>query len=1210
MTGAILTQDRRIRVFLSSRLVEFADERQALVRMIHKMGLTPIFFEETPRPHPPRNLYSAFLEQSDIFIGVYGTGYGWIDESGGMTISGLHDEWVLSSEMPRIVFVQETSDQREPRLTDLIKEIGETGVSFNLFRTRSQLVNRARDAIALCISERFLGAGLSFDEPPQNYANQVELSLGGMPILRTSFYRKQVQPAVANHTRVFLAGGIGSGKTALLYLLSLEPKHVYLPLRQQSLLGALIHVCRHLAPMVGEQTKQFLSAEEGRLACESLLRRVSATLLIDDVDQAPDIAADLISLPPGVSRIVLAGRSIPARLPPEFRTLHCPGFTDSESEEYVSSALPDAPVTGRVALELSCGNPLYLRYYVQTSPGSVEPPQSLDDYHANMWASLDARQKELVSAVSLCESALTFEQLGQVLTACRGVKTSGIAAMDEAKRLTPLLSIAKKSVQVFHSAFQEFVFREVNRVDLAREIHRNIASAFTKKSEWGLRVIHSARGGLAQEVYDDLLPMAHWSEITGRTNLAREMIASALWAARAKKDWHVLGLGLHQSANLKQHVRSMPSALLSSRLSEKMLQRSQVPGVSLIARASRAIFLLELDRGDEAETILREVAEEYREAGVIANEAMVRVNLAFVYVRRGRMAECATQCQKAIPIFERTGDSYGLGMALLNLQNYYIVSFDREKQLGCLRKLKALSLELDSPRLQMAVCNGLTILYRRASKYKKAERVCLKAIALAQMHGIRDVEVINVGNLGNVYRDEARYDKARACYEEVKRLGKEMSSCRHVAWSHELIATIVEREGDISNSLEIGEKALVLWRKIDEVHREAATEEDQARRFHKLAKPANAAKSCENAARAWCLCGVYEEAAEEFCRAIGQWVKAEEYQEAARCFTEAWLAFAQTHADEALGMMVAIGSDAISIAPHLDVVKLFESLPHALVASSTSSLVRDAIAITSAIARTQGPQCDEYERLFCSLKNRFHADPSIGGAVALAFAIEQAPEMVLQEDGFRELCQACTDSDTGLLYSKDRIAGERWLVFFPAANAPVVEVVADYEFPGVRAAAAVAALLLWAKRRWLAEQIERWGWRRIGITLFAVAAEECEARGVPMPAQLAHDFPAVLCKRSDLQDLEATPLPLIVRSDFLVCADETARPDNRASVGLMLQVCEGVMENFTGGVAADEHIKEIRFQFVCEVFGLRKVGQESSEISGEFDDADDLADGF
>src|SRR5687767_11306743 len=93
MAELLLTYDRRIRVFLSGDLDEFAAERKALARMIGKgMGFTPVVLESHARAHPHRDTYLAQIEQSEVFVGVYGLCYGWVDAAAGATVSGIHDE--------------------------------------------------------------------------------------------------------------------------------------------------------------------------------------------------------------------------------------------------------------------------------------------------------------------------------------------------------------------------------------------------------------------------------------------------------------------------------------------------------------------------------------------------------------------------------------------------------------------------------------------------------------------------------------------------------------------------------------------------------------------------------------------------------------------------------------------------------------------------------------------------------------------------------------------------------------------------------------------------------------------------------------------------------------------------------------------------------------------------------------------------------------
>ena len=103
----IRTPDQRVRVFVSSTLAELAAERQATAAAITQLRLTPVMFELGARPYPPRDLYRAYLEQSDVFVGIYADSYGWV--APGMEVSGLEDEYRLSVGKPRLIYIKQTS---------------------------------------------------------------------------------------------------------------------------------------------------------------------------------------------------------------------------------------------------------------------------------------------------------------------------------------------------------------------------------------------------------------------------------------------------------------------------------------------------------------------------------------------------------------------------------------------------------------------------------------------------------------------------------------------------------------------------------------------------------------------------------------------------------------------------------------------------------------------------------------------------------------------------------------------------------------------------------------------------------------------------------------------------------------------------------------------------------------------------------------------
>jgi predicted ATPase len=150
----IRTPDQRLRVFVSSTLGELAEERQAVARAIAALRLTPIMFEAGARPHPPQELYRAYLAQSDIFVGLYWQRYGQVGP--GMQISGLEEEFQLASRrgLPRLLYVKTPAPDRESRLAALISQI-RNEASYRRFRTPAELGRLVRDDLAALLSERF-----------------------------------------------------------------------------------------------------------------------------------------------------------------------------------------------------------------------------------------------------------------------------------------------------------------------------------------------------------------------------------------------------------------------------------------------------------------------------------------------------------------------------------------------------------------------------------------------------------------------------------------------------------------------------------------------------------------------------------------------------------------------------------------------------------------------------------------------------------------------------------------------------------------------------------------------------------------------------------------------------------------------------------------------------------------------------------------------
>ena len=295
--AAIRTPDQRLRVFVSSTLTELAEERTAVARAISALRLTPVLFELGAQSHPPRELYRAYLAQSDIFVGLYWQRYGWIGPE--MEISGLEDEFRLSVSMPRLLYVRTPAPQREARLTAMIEELQTKGtVSYRSFRTARELGRLVRTDLAVLLSERFAGSAPSLT--PSNRPHRLPRSL---PVAATSLIGREHDVSEVSKLLetdgvrlVTLTGPGGIGKTRLAVAVGARLDDRY---PQGAVFVALASIARpelvvpRIAAAVGA------SLEGGRSAVDAVAEHVGETrtlLVLDNLEQVVGVAPELDQL--------------------------------------------------------------------------------------------------------------------------------------------------------------------------------------------------------------------------------------------------------------------------------------------------------------------------------------------------------------------------------------------------------------------------------------------------------------------------------------------------------------------------------------------------------------------------------------------------------------------------------------------------------------------------------------------------------------------------------------------------------------------------------------------------------------------------------------------------------------------------------------------------------------------------------------------------
>ena len=298
----IRTPDQRLRVFVSSTLAELAPERAAVARAISALRLTPVMFELGARPHPPRELYRAYLAQSDVFVGLYWQRYGWIGP--GMDISGLEDEFRLSDGMPRLLYMKSPAPEQEPRLAAMISDLQSAGAdSYRSFSTTRELGRLVRDDLALLLSERFATAGSAAAPSTAPVVTETRSPRRSLPTPSTSLIGREKDIAElsallesTDARLVTLTGPGGIGKTRLAIAVgaaarrSRTPHGVHLSRVDH---GSRRSCCPGVAAAVGAPI------EGTRSALDTLIEHFAPTptlLVLDNLEQVTGAATELDQL--------------------------------------------------------------------------------------------------------------------------------------------------------------------------------------------------------------------------------------------------------------------------------------------------------------------------------------------------------------------------------------------------------------------------------------------------------------------------------------------------------------------------------------------------------------------------------------------------------------------------------------------------------------------------------------------------------------------------------------------------------------------------------------------------------------------------------------------------------------------------------------------------------------------------------------------------
>jgi predicted ATPase len=374
-----------------------------------------------------------------VFIGLYWQRYGQVVPR--LQVSGLEEEFELSGELPRLLYVKAPAPDREPRLADLLARIkDEALVSYRHFRTAVELGRLVRDDLAVLLSERFAAVG-------GQAAGRVPAAAGArrsgrLPVSLTSLFgRERAIDEVAGLVErpgvrlVTLTGPGGVGKTRLAVAVGERLRDrfgggtVFVPLEAVTDPGMVLAVIGRAAGANLARTGSPLEALAELFGDDRWL------LILDNMEQVLRVAHDLgelLARCPGLTILATSRTALGLRA----------------EREYPVPPLPAGPVTAS-ADEVAAWPAVAL--FVDRAR-AVRPDFALTEGNAAAVAEICRRLEGLPLAIELAAARTRLDPAALLDRLAASLDALGTGAVDLPERQRTLRATVQWSVDQLEEA--------------------------------------------------------------------------------------------------------------------------------------------------------------------------------------------------------------------------------------------------------------------------------------------------------------------------------------------------------------------------------------------------------------------------------------------------------------------------------------------------------------------------------------------------------------------------------------------------------------------------------------------------------------------------------------------------------------------------------------------------------------------------------------
>lgn len=1186
----ILTPDQKLRVFISSTQNELQEEREVVKRAVLDMSLIPVMFKGA-RPYPPRNMYKAWLEQSNIYIGMFWESYGWI--APGMSISGIEDEYKIAKDIakeikiPRLVYIKEPSNNREEKLKNLIETIqSDQDIVFQSFSTKEKLYELIKENITAVLTERFICVEKGIKSGKSiNYLDAVKVLMQQRGYLDRFAIVRDILKLVSVEGKILFFGKPGMGKTFLAVAIGQKKSGIYISVKNKTPLHIFTYLTNKLRISVSQIPESFPTEDEARTHFESILQNTKEYIIIDDIDKNNNISKKLLGIDFFRNKVIFVSRSKDVLEDYAIPSYELRPFSGKEIQLYLRKKGMKLPVKKMQKLiYLSEGNPMYLYYF---STFRIDPlPKGLEEYQEALWRGLSPRQKEILGIIAVSLFAPSLKIISETLAKLRSNKDANdMNIADELNKLAPFIKEFDNAHEIFHPYFQEFIFKKISQLGLMKEYNKNLGETYANNKRIVLFTYHflEAKDPRANET---LIEAAHHAYMWGYWGIAIEFIKKEIEVARSISNKWKEGYAYYHLSLILRERGERKEAKTYTNKAVSLFKEIDDKYWTEMAKVQQYLDLISEGKGEEGIRALEKSQEIFGDADPF-KKAQIMVNLSYGCIQLAQYEKAAGYAKTAYELFVELKDFHGLVASLLNLtaslgqlkKDQYVEKYANE--------LLRIADKYGYPRLKAAGLNHLALVQRRAGKYEDAEKSLKQSVKIAQELEAKDVEILNILNLGNVFKDKRAYKKALQYYNEglikTKHLGLEKEEGR----AYELIATIKRLQKKYREAIKYSTLAINIQKKAGDSLRLAESHDERAQSFAAVNENERAVKDYELSAEYYEAIGFYQNAVDSYRRTGDVWTVLRDDQNIIKAIENSMRCAIRKGGQADLSLILR---DLKRIKKIKGISYIFLNFISRYIESNSSSNITMLIYTFVSYCKLFGSKedCSKYIEVLKLLARNINDNKALNNM--LIAGIEQADETLASEEEIYKLIEIINEQIRDLSFRKTRDGIDVWTINWRREKLITIQIQCFSDRLVEKRIACSVALLIYTYKDKLMADIEKLSrFHENNITFIIFDQQQFEEKIKKLNKDdLKPERPIIFTESNVPKNQKQPPTIIIMHNYYTNLTDWSVKPENRVIIWLMMNVYKAILVHFTH-VEGRRNILARQAREFCEtIFGYKE----------------------